>query len=333
MARYRKIDVRIWNDSGFGSLSDDAKLAFLFCLTHPHLTSLGAMRATIAGLAAELGWETGRFSAAFDELVGVNADERTLVEYDAECAFVGLPNFLKYNAPENPNVVKSWGSLLDLLPECESKSNLLRRVDACLAEMGDGFVVAWEGVSQRVYGTLSKGLPKGFAKPSRKGSRKSKANSRKGMANPEPEPKPEQEPEPEKKDAADAAGDSSKKRKRKSKKLITIPSTLDTPEAKTALEEFREHRRQKKKPLTPLTESKLLQEWSTKGADRFVDAVNHSIANGWQGLFEPNNGSNTHQGRPEMFSGIEAWLAEEPDTDKAACPDGIDPASVLEVQR
>jgi hypothetical protein len=338
MGRYRKIDVRIWNDAGFGSLSDDAKLAFLFCLTHPHLTSLGAMRATVAGLAAELGWEAERFSEAFGELVRVNADERALVEYDAECAFVGLPNFLKYNAPENPNVVKSWGSLLDLLPECDAKSNLLQRVDACLAEMGEGFVVAWEGVSQRVCGTLSKGLPEGYAKPSRKGSNKAKVNSGKGMPNPEPEPeqepepKPEQEPEPDKKDAADASGDSSTsvKRKSKSQEPIAIPHELDTPEARKALDEFKEHRRQKRKPLTPLSESKLLTEWASKGAGRFVAAVDHSIANGWQGLFEPN--TKTNQPQTDMHSGIQAWLAEESETDGAAVPVGIDPDSILEVR-
>jgi hypothetical protein len=56
MARYRKIDPRIWNDQKFRELSDDAKIVFFLLLTHPHMTALGAMRATVAGLAAELGW-------------------------------------------------------------------------------------------------------------------------------------------------------------------------------------------------------------------------------------------------------------------------------------
>lgn len=37
-----------------------------------------------------------------------------------------------------------------------------------------------------------------------------------------------------------------------------------------------------------MAETKLLTEWSTKGSDRFVAAVNHSIAQGWQGVFERN---------------------------------------------
>jgi hypothetical protein len=44
-----------------------------------------------------------------------------------------------------------------------------------------------------------------------------------------------------------------------------------------------------KKPLTALAETKLLREWSSKGSDRFVAAVERSIANGWQGIFESSH--------------------------------------------
>ena len=56
MSRYRKIDPRIWNDKKFRSLSDRAKLLFFMLLTHPSMTALGAMRATLPGLASEMGW-------------------------------------------------------------------------------------------------------------------------------------------------------------------------------------------------------------------------------------------------------------------------------------
>lgn len=177
MARYRKIDTRIWNDERFALLTDDAKLVFLFLLTHPHLTSLGAMRATVPGLAAELGWNIERFRKAFDGLLAdTQHDDQPLVEHDDRACFIGLPKFLKYNSPENPNVVKSWGPLLDLLPECSHKGRLLSRVREHVKKLGGVFVAGWE----RVCPTLSKG----FAQPFRN-----------GMPNPEPEP--EQEPKPE----------------------------------------------------------------------------------------------------------------------------------------
>lgn len=162
MAKYRKIDTRIWNDAKFRTLSSDAKLIFLFVLTHPAMTSLGAMRATIPGMAAELGTLSKGFAEGFGELI-----RKGLLECDECASFVSLPNFLKYNGPENPNVVKSWESALDLIPECKLKALVLKRAAACADALGESF---------------SKGLPIPF---------------RKGMANQEQEPEPEQEPEQE----------------------------------------------------------------------------------------------------------------------------------------
>ncbi len=54
MARYRKVDPKIWNDEKFRALSDDGKLAFFMLLTHPHMTAVGAMRAMPSGMASEM---------------------------------------------------------------------------------------------------------------------------------------------------------------------------------------------------------------------------------------------------------------------------------------
>jgi len=134
----------------------------------------------------------------------------------------------------------------------------------------------------------------------------------------------------EKKDSADAGEGLKKSRNRSSKNQepVPIPDALDTPEARKALDEFREHRRQMKKPLTAMAETKLLAEWSSKGADRFVDAVNHSIARGWQGVFEASAKTN----QTEMHSGIKAWLSEGSDASETAVTDGVGPAGLLEVQ-
>ena len=59
------MDPRIWNDAKFRDLSDNAKLVFFMLLTHPNMTALGAMRATVAGLAEEMGWEPEAFREAF----------------------------------------------------------------------------------------------------------------------------------------------------------------------------------------------------------------------------------------------------------------------------
>ncbi len=178
MARYRKIDPRIWNDAKFRALSDQGKLAFLFLLTHPHMTSLGAMRATPGGLAEELGWSPEAFREAFRE-----AFAKGMAEHDEEARMIALPNFIRYNPPESPNVIKAWLGALDLLPECSLKTRVIARAKAFAEGLGEAFREA---------------LPEAFAK---------------GM------PYPEQEQEQEQKiekapSSATAASSSSKKRKK-----------------------------------------------------------------------------------------------------------------------
>lgn len=149
MSKYRKIDPRIWNDEHFRPLSRDAKLLFLFLLTHPHLTSLGAMRATPLGLACELGWTEKEFRKAFGELL-----RKPFLKVCESASFIGIPNFIKYNPPENPNVIKSWASALDYIPECDLKYELMQYVKAFAIPFGKAFVEA---------------LPKAFDEPFRKG--------------------------------------------------------------------------------------------------------------------------------------------------------------------
>ena len=144
MARYRKVDPRIWNDAKFRRLSDSAKLVFFMLLTHPNMTALGAMRATVSGLAEELGWELKAFREAFQEVLSEG-----MAEHNQKACFLSLPNFLKYNPPESPNVVKAWIGAIDLLPECEQKTLVLQRSKAFAEGLSEGF---------------AKALPEAFAK-------------------------------------------------------------------------------------------------------------------------------------------------------------------------
>lgn len=135
MGRFRKVDPRVWNDEKFRALSEDGKFAFLFILTHLHLTSLGAMRNTFAGLAAELGWSPRRFETALMQAVRAG-----MVEVNAAAAYVGLPHFLRYNEPEGPNSVKKgWVEALDRIPECEEKRALILRCRKYLDAKSDAF--------------------------------------------------------------------------------------------------------------------------------------------------------------------------------------------------
>ena len=162
MARYRKIDPRIWNDAKFSSLSHEAQRMFFFVLTHPAMTSLGAFRISQSGMAEELGLAGKGFAEPVGELF-----RKGLINYDERAFLLFVPNFLKYNQPENPNVVKGWKSAIDLLPECDLKLNVLAKAKACTANndaLSKAFDNAFGSVTERVTETLSEGLPKPLSK-------------------------------------------------------------------------------------------------------------------------------------------------------------------------
>jgi hypothetical protein len=138
MSRYRKVDPRIWNDEKFRSLTNKGKLVFFMLLTHPAMTALGAMRGTTSGLAEELGWPVEAFREAFADVL--NQD---MVEHDPKACLIALPNFVRYNRPESPNVVKAWVSSLDLLPECELKQSVVHRAESVIQGMQRGFQEAF----------------------------------------------------------------------------------------------------------------------------------------------------------------------------------------------
>ncbi len=174
MARYRKIDPRIWNDEKFASLRDDAQLAFLFVLTHPLMTSLGALRGSPEGLAGEkYGWspEKKGFREGFREAF-VELAQKGLLKIDPK-GLIFVPNFLKYNRPESPNVIKAWKGSLDLLPECPLLEEALKRAEACVCAMSKAYAEAFR-----------EAFAEEFEKPSAK-----------AMPNQEQEQEPEQEQE------------------------------------------------------------------------------------------------------------------------------------------
>jgi len=130
------------------------------------MTSIGAMRGTVAGLASEIPETISPegYAKGFEEGL-----REGLWEASSEAPLIAVPNFLKHNKPESPNVVRSWAAIVDTLPECELRDIHFQRVKAFVEGLGKGFREA---------------LPEAFREALPK-----------GMPNPEPEP--EQEPEQE----------------------------------------------------------------------------------------------------------------------------------------
>jgi hypothetical protein len=69
-----------------------------------------------------------------------------------------------------------------------------------------------------------------------------------------------------------------------------LPAELDTPAFREALEGWIRHRREKKRPVTPTAVSRLLARAAEMGEARAVAAINYSVSNGWDGVFESPKG-------------------------------------------
>lgn len=175
--RYRKVEVRTWGDEKFRALTPmppSGQGLWLFLITGPHTTSIpGLFRAGRAAMAEELGWEQEAFDEAFREVF-----QQGMAQADFQARVVWVPNAIKHNRPESPNVVRSWGSEFDLIPECDLKWEALECLRASVCGLGEGFAKAFNETF---------GMPSGKASPK---------PLPKAMPNQEQEQEQEQEKEP-----------------------------------------------------------------------------------------------------------------------------------------
>jgi hypothetical protein len=96
----------------------------MFLLTGPQTSNIpGLFRAGEMALAEELGWSVEAFREAFGEVF-----RKGLAEADWKARVVWVPNAVKYNRPESPNVVKSWRYAWDEIPECSLKAQAHERL-------------------------------------------------------------------------------------------------------------------------------------------------------------------------------------------------------------
>jgi len=83
--------------------------------------------------------------------------------------------------------------------------------------------------------------------------------------------------------------DKDKDKDKDKNKNIDIPATLNTPEFLSTWQDWQKHLSEKKAKTTPTAfqkQLKLLESWGVKKA---IFALNKSINNNWQGVFEPND--------------------------------------------
>ena len=103
------------------------------------------MRATIEGLSAELRVPAEAFREVFGEAFregcgkGYEKVSGSLAIYDPEACCLYVPNFVKYQAAESPNVIKAWAKTREYIPECGLKTLAVSGVKAYVEGLGEGF--------------------------------------------------------------------------------------------------------------------------------------------------------------------------------------------------
>lgn len=175
MSRYRKIEMKTWADEKFRSLSKIPPCGqglWFFLLTGPHTGPIpGLFRAGRAGMAEELGWDIEAFDKAFQE-----SFDKGMAKADFVAKLVWLPKAVIHNKPESPNVVKSWRTEIDLLPECPLKDEALAFIRAHLETLGESYLSAFDGFYKPKKKTTETPSEKPLPKPSEKPIGKTMAN-------------------------------------------------------------------------------------------------------------------------------------------------------------
>jgi hypothetical protein len=140
--RYRKVLTRMHGDEKYRELSKpkpNGQTLWQYLITGPHTTAVpGLFTAGEAGMAEALEWPLAGFRRAWKEI-----ESREMAHADWRARVVWLPNAVRHNVPESPNVVRSWRTTLDEIPECTLKTRALIDLAAFLEGYGPAFLKAF----------------------------------------------------------------------------------------------------------------------------------------------------------------------------------------------
>lgn len=231
-------------------MGEDGRTLAAYLLTSPHSNMLGCFRVPLAYVCDDLKWPLERVLEGFEKLT-----QRVWVTFDKGSEWVVIHKFLKWNQPENPNVVRAAEKLFAQIPGSSGVKSILAWA---IAEFEPRFSV--DKLAE------FKPFPNPFD------------TSPKAYRKPEPEPEPEPEPQPEPKNTREANS------KNGMRLVVELPDWIPE-DAWTA---FVAMRKKIKAPLTDeavkLAITKLEKLMQAGHRPRAV--LEQSTLNSWRGLFE-----------------------------------------------
>jgi len=157
---YRIVHCRMWRRGGSfrnlsGPATPNAQHLWLYLLTGDSTIAIpGVIPTTREGLASHLDWKA---NATFDRCIAeITAAKMAIIDWKA--GLIWCPSAFRYNKPQSPNVVRSWGKAYDVLPECKLKTTIRKAIKSFCSDLGEAFDKAFEE-------GFPEALPKGFLFP------------------------------------------------------------------------------------------------------------------------------------------------------------------------
>lgn len=150
MSRYRRIDVRTWADRQFRALSrpgPSAQYLWLYLNTGPHTTILpGLFEAGMAGIAERLKWPYEDAERCFQEIFS-----HGMAQFDHDALIFWIPKGIASNLPSNQNVIKSWRSAWDELPQSLLKYSFLDELKDVIEQLKLFELQDGKGITRHFY--------------------------------------------------------------------------------------------------------------------------------------------------------------------------------------
>jgi len=155
MAKYRKIDTRIWHDEKFKTLSQDSKFMFFYLLTSIHSSPWGAYVIDDLYIQADIGFTPQKIKLCWKEIVSnklANRCEKTNL--------VCFRNWFKYNPPVNQKTaIACLRGILDL-PKSDVLSTFCKDSEWVSYQLANSNLTFPEPVDDEQEQEQDKDLPK-----------------------------------------------------------------------------------------------------------------------------------------------------------------------------
>lgn len=116
---YGRVRVSFWESDDIRPLDAKHKFLGLYLLTSPHTNAIGCFRLPIAYVSHDTGMTVPELEEGFAALRGAG-----FMEWCERSPWIWIPNYLKHNPPENPNVWRKCVKELEALPAISAQAHI-----------------------------------------------------------------------------------------------------------------------------------------------------------------------------------------------------------------